>query len=98
VAIVLLRRVRRRADAEPPLPIYAAALATGHWGGLEIASVLLLTVGGFVVPIIGPIVGLILAWNSRRWSSREKWLATAIMLILPILGTATTVLILRILR
>jgi uncharacterized membrane protein len=63
-----------------------SAVAAGRWGGLEIASVLLLTVGGLVMPIIGPIVGLILAWNSQRWSNREKWIATAVMLTMPAFG------------
>ena len=85
MAIVLLKRARSRADLETPIPVYLSAPVSGRWGGLEIASVLLLTVGGFVVPVIGPIVGLILAWNSQRWSSREKWIATAIMFIAPLL-------------
>ncbi|MEV8252808.1 hypothetical protein AB0O95_02455 [Rhodoglobus sp. NPDC076762] len=45
---------------------------------LPITAVLLLIVGTFVVPVIGPIVGLVLMSFSAAWSRREKivaWLA-----------------------
>jgi hypothetical protein len=83
VAIVLVRRARARADLEAPIPV---ALAAGSgatpgaspWGGLEIAAVLLLALGAFIVPVIGPVAGVICAWMSDRWTSTEKWVATAI--------------------
>jgi hypothetical protein len=76
VAGVLLHRARRRADAEPPIPVYPATRS--RWGGLEIAAVLLLSVGGFVVPIIAPVAGVFCAWMSDQWTRNEKWVATAI--------------------
>jgi hypothetical protein len=92
VAGVLLKRAVDRASAEPPVPVPARpAVPPGgsRWGGLEIAAVLLLSVGGFLVPIIGPVAGLICAWASDAWTTSEKWVATAIascMLIVPLLG------------
>jgi len=86
VAILLIVRARRRADAEPPIPVYAGE-ASG-WGGLEIAAVLLLAVGGFVVPFAGPLAGLVCAWISPRWTTVEKTVATLIAgigLVLPAL-------------
>ena len=44
-----------------------------------------------MVPIIGPLIGLIFAWSSTEWTTRKKVIATAIALFLavvPILGLA----------
>lgn len=85
----LLRRAGARASLEAPIPVFAPAPGTPRWGGLEIAAVLLLSVGGFVVPFLAPIGGLVCAWISPAWTTTEKWVATAIaslMLLLPIAG------------
>ena len=64
------------------------------WGAIEILAVLALTVGAFVVPILGPLVGAALAWGSSQWTRAEKWIATALA-VLPIvvlaLGAAVAV-------
>lgn len=80
---VLLSRARRRADAEPPVLV----TGTSRWGGLEIAAVLLLSAGAFLLPLVGPIAGLVCAWISTAWTTAEKWIATAITaagLLLPL--------------
>ena len=46
------------------------------WGPLEIMAVLLLIVGAFVIPIVGPLAGLVCAWLSPAWTRGEKWVAT----------------------
>ena len=87
VAGVLLHRARGRADAEPPIPVYPGTRS--RWGGLEIAAVLLLSVGGFVVPVVAPLAGLFCTWMSDQWTRTEKWVATAIAslgLLIPVLG------------
>jgi uncharacterized membrane protein len=78
VAVFLLRRARARAAAEPPVqrPVGGSA-----WGGLEIAAVVVLAAGPFVVPVVGSVVGLVLVWLSTRWSTREKAIATTLVLI-----------------
>ena len=76
VAVLLLRRAQRRAALEPPRPAGASP-----WGGLEVAAVLLLALGGFVVPVVGPAVGLVLVWCSSRWTGREKAVATALSVV-----------------
>lgn len=55
------------------------------WGPLEVATVLLLTVGGFVLPLVGPVAGLVCAWVSVRWTRREKVVATVLALLQPVL-------------
>ena len=82
VAAWLFSRARARAALEPP--IWRAAPVPGRWGGLEIAAVALLSVGTFTLPVVGPIVGLALLWNSQRWTSREKTIAT-VLACLPLL-------------
>ncbi|HVM26173.1 MAG TPA: hypothetical protein VM433_00690 [Mycobacteriales bacterium] len=77
VAVVLYRRAAARAAAEPPVPV---AAATSVWGGLEIAAVLTLALGGVVVPVLGTLVGLVLVWSSPRWTTLAKGLATAVAL------------------
>jgi len=48
-----------------------------------------LTLGAFIVPVFGPVIGLALVWLSTRWTTREKTIATLIAVLifgLPILG------------
>ena len=89
VAVVLVARARRRADLEPPVPVRAGS--PSRWGGLEIAAVLLLSVG-VVVPVVGVVAGLACAWMSEQWTRNEKWVATVIasagLLVLPVLAAA----------
>lgn len=58
-------------------------------GPLEVVAVLLVTVGAFFVPIIGPAIGIVLVWMSRAWSTRWKLVITLVVLVvvlLPIVG------------
>jgi hypothetical protein len=43
----------------------------------DIATVLLLMFGGFLIGI-GWVVGVALLWTSTRWRTRDKWLATLV--------------------
>lgn len=44
--------------------------------GLEIAALVLLAIGFFIVPFIGWFVGVALLWGSSAWTTREKLLGT----------------------
>lgn len=48
------------------------------WGPLEIIAVILLIAGSFLIPVIGPLAGLVCAWLSPAWTRGEKWVATAL--------------------
>jgi uncharacterized membrane protein len=65
------------------------------WGPLELAAVLLLTVGSVVLPLVGPLAGLVCAWVSARWTRRQKVVATVLTLlqlvVLVVLLTGTLV-------
>jgi hypothetical protein len=87
--------VASEADAEPPATRMTDDLgrrlpeSVRSWGAIEIASILLLTIGAFALPLVGPAMGLVLLWLSKVWTTREKLVATVIVLIifvLPILG------------
>lgn len=65
-----------------PAPPYAPRPSL--WGPLELVAVLGLTVGSFVVPVIGPIVGLACAWASQQWDRREKIIATLLTALTPL--------------
>lgn len=45
----------------------------------EIAAVLFLLVGAFVIPAIGWFVGVVLLWSSSAWTKGQKWLGTLVV-------------------
>lgn len=48
-------------------------------GALEIAALILLLIGGFVLPFIGWIIGVVLLWVSPVWNTRDKWIGTLVV-------------------
>jgi len=60
----------------PSSPASGAAPSRPGWGPLEIIAVALLVGGTFIIPIVGPLAGLVCAWLSSAWTRREKWIAT----------------------
>jgi hypothetical protein len=54
---------------------------------LDIVALIMLLVGGVIVPLVGWLVGVVLLWISEAWSTREKVLGTIVVpggLALPI--------------
>ena len=47
-------------------------------GRLEIVAIVLLLIGGVVLPVIGWAVGVVLLWLSPRWGLRDKLLGTLV--------------------
>lgn len=62
------------APAQPGFP----APNRSAWGALEIIAVILLIAGPFIIPVIGPLAGLVCAWLSPAWTRGEKLIATAL--------------------
>lgn len=48
-------------------------------GPLEWGAIILLLVGGVVIPVIGWIVGVLLLWISQVWTTREKSIGTLVV-------------------
>lgn len=65
-----------------------AIRASSRWGAVEIGALLLLTVGAILLPFVGPLLGLVFVWISIQWTTRQKTIATIIvvaLLMLPVL-------------
>jgi hypothetical protein len=48
-------------------------------GALEVVALVLLLVGGVVVPVVGWLVGVVLLWVSDRWVTRDKLIGTLVV-------------------
>lgn len=42
----------------------------------DVATVLVLMLGGLVVPVVGWLAGIVMLWASPHWSVGDKWLGT----------------------
>lgn len=54
---------------------------------LDVATLVLLLVGGVLVPVLGWLVGVVLLWVSDAWSARDKLIGTLVVpggLLLPL--------------
>ena len=63
-------------------PVETGAAATPverRSGALDIAALILLLIGGVVVPVIGWLVGVVLLWISSAWTARQKLLGTLVV-------------------
>jgi hypothetical protein len=43
---------------------------------IDVAAIVLLLVGGLIVPLVGWLVGVALLWNSNAWTVRDKVIGT----------------------
>jgi uncharacterized membrane protein len=60
---------------------------------LDIVALVLLLIGGLVLPVVGWVIGVVLLWISDTWTSTEKAIGTLIVpggLALPIFLTLVT--------
>ena len=46
---------------------------------IEVLAVLLLLIGGVVIPVLGWLVGLVLLWASSAWTTERKLLGTLVL-------------------
>lgn len=49
---------------------------TGAELAYDVGTVLVLLLGGFIVPFAGWIAGVVMLWNGPRWDLRHKWTGT----------------------
>lgn len=50
-----------------------------RFGAHEILAIILLLIGGVIVPVLGWLVGAVLLWTSRCWNRRAKLIGTLIL-------------------
>ena len=48
-------------------------------GPVEWGAVILLLIGGIVIPVVGWIVGALLLWVSQAWTLRDKLIGTLLV-------------------
>ena len=65
------------ARRRPPPAVLAEAWALARKHPLEAVSVILLGVGGLILPFPFWLIGGLVALRSRRWDARDKWIALA---------------------
>lgn len=70
------RRVWSSADRTQPGREPANAQPRQQGSGYPVVTVLLLILGGVVVPVLGWAVGVAMLWAADVWSIRDKWLGT----------------------
>ena len=58
----------------------SAPRATGRRvGAFEVVTVILLLIGGIVLPVLGWVIGVVLLWASARWTTRDKVIGTLVV-------------------
>ena len=68
-----------RLPAPPPVPMRPPPRAGGGAGPADATAVALLMGGPFVLPVIGPLAGMVMVSSSARWSVAQKaaaWVLT----------------------
>ncbi len=66
-------------EAESGLPAAPAPPARRRVAAFEIVTVVLLLVGGIVIPLLGWVIGAVLLWASARWTVRDKVIGTLVV-------------------
>jgi uncharacterized membrane protein len=69
------------AEARGPAPetVPAGAPVARRSGALDVAALILLLLGGVVIPVIGWLLGVALLWISSAWTARQKLLGTLVV-------------------
>jgi uncharacterized membrane protein len=69
------------AEARGPAPetVPTTAAVERGSGALDVAALILLLLGGVVIPVIGWLVGVVLLWISSAWTARQKLLGTLVV-------------------
>jgi uncharacterized membrane protein len=65
---------RERFDVEPPAPVQPYKP-----GWMEIGALILLLIGGIVIPFFGWVIGVVLLWVSNAWNVRDKIIGTLVV-------------------
>lgn len=72
--------IAREAGAGIPSVSQAHGETTGprRAGAFELVTVILLLIGGIVLPVLGWVVGVVMLWASARWTTRDKMIGTLV--------------------
>ncbi|HMJ00878.1 MAG TPA: DUF1700 domain-containing protein [Gaiellaceae bacterium] len=64
------------ADARERFEVSPHPKAKSEAGWIEIGALIMLLVGGLVLPVIGWVIGVVLLWTSNVWNVRDKVIGT----------------------
>src|SRR5690349_899464 len=64
------------ADARERFELPASRSAPYKAGWMEVGALVLLLIGGLIVPLFGWLVGVVLLWLSNAWNVRDKIIGT----------------------
>jgi hypothetical protein len=87
-------------DLGTPETIAAAAFAEmpptqSRWALRDVTAVVLLLIGGLVLPVIGWLIGAVMLWTSTTWRVKDKVIATLLvpggLALIPLLGALAAV-------
>lgn len=80
-----LRTILDRLGAPEDIAREAGAVASGETAerrrvhAFEVVTVILLLIGGIVLPVLGWVIGAVLLWSSGRWTTRDKVIGTLVL-------------------
>lgn len=78
-----------RSGGEPVLePATTPSPAATSPSAYAIVTVLFLILGGFVIPVIGWVIGVVLLWASPVWTTRQKWAGALAGPVVALVGVA----------
>lgn len=78
--------VAAEAETDAALPAMGGEPAKrSRFGLVEVAALMLVTIGAFALPVIGPAAGIGLTWISSAWSPRQKALVTGLAILFVVL-------------
>jgi uncharacterized membrane protein len=60
-------------------PAAAAPAPERRSGALDVVALVLILLGGVVIPVVGWLVGVVLLWISSAWTARQKLLGTLVV-------------------
>jgi uncharacterized membrane protein len=63
----------------PEAPAHRENTGPHRVGAFEVATVVLLLIGGVLLPLVGWVIGVVLLWASARWTIRDKMIGTLVV-------------------
>jgi hypothetical protein len=58
---------------------YDAVSVSRRTSGWDVVALILLFIGGVIIPVLGWFVGVVLLWASAAWSTRDKLIGTLVV-------------------
>ena len=80
--------IAAEAAGTPAVEATPSPLAKTRGSGWDVVALVMLLVGGLILPVVGWFIGVVLLWTSETWSTGEKLLGTLLVpggLALPLL-------------